>query len=163
MAKFFEYDDPGMAAHVDRIEGLAKDMEENETVVKSDPTIYANNNKDKPFAPMTGDDVSHRYSLGAGGGKDRFVVADHREEQKKIIEKYQSMSSWDREAGGVFHVSEAQISKVAQAVVDKKVKDNKSMGFFKRIKAAISFSEEAKKKRANMKALKEVVKKGHSQ
>ena len=159
MPKFFEYEDPELAAHVERIVELARDAEENESVVPKDTTIHANNNLKKPFAPMTSEDIERRHALGAGGGKDHFVVAEHREEQEKFVEKYERLNC-DRDVGGNFHVSAGQMSKVAQVVVDEKVKEQKNMGFFKRVAAAISFSQEAKEKRALMKDLKEAVKKG---
>lgn len=161
MTKFFEYEDPKMAAHVEKIVGLAKDAEDNESVVTYDRTISAINNLEKPFAPMTAEDMNRRMALGDGAGKDHFSVAQHREEQNKIIKKYGDKASWDRDAGGVFHVTAEQISGVAQTIVDAKVKEQKNMGFFKRIKEALFFSEEAKKKRDMMKALKKAAKKGN--
>ncbi len=162
MPKFFEYEDPNIAAHVEKIVGLAKDAEENETVVRDcqdRPAEYAINNREKPFAPMTSGDMNHRMALGDGAGKDHFVVAKHREEQKQSAEKYERMAC-DRDVGGTFHVSVRQMAKVAQTVVDEKVKEQKNMSFFKRMKEALSFSEEAKKKRAMMEALKKAAKKG---
>lgn len=159
MPKFFEYEDPNIAAYVEKIVELAKDAEINESVVTYDRTISAINNREKPFGPMTKGDMDHRLALGESGGKGNFVVAKHRAEQKKLAEKYERMAC-DRDEGGTFHISAGQMSKVAQAVVDKRVKEQKDMSFFKRIKEAISLSKEAKDKRANMKTLKEAAKKG---
>ncbi len=154
MPKYFKYEDPEMAAHVDKIIGAAIDAEENETIVtdwQKRPEEYAINNKDKPFKPMSNDDIEHRYTLAQGGGKDHFIVAKHREEQGKYMAKYEAMAA-DRDEAGNFHVSLAQTAKVAQVVKDEKIKEQQSLGFLQRIKAAISFSKEAKEKRAAIKA-----------
>jgi len=147
--KYFEYNDPEMAAHIDNMVASAHDAEENETIARdcqNRPEEYAINNKDKPFQPMTADDVEKRYTLAQGGGKDHFVVAKHRAEQEKYMEEYDRMAC-DRDAEGNFHVSVAQTAKVAKVVKGEKVKEQQSIGFLKRIKAAISFSKEAKLER----------------
>lgn len=162
MTRFFKYEDPELAAHVEKIVGLAKDLEENETIVRDfqkRPKEYTLNNRLKAFAPMTSDDLATRNALGESGGKGNFVVDKHRAEQKKKYEEYDNMAC-DRDIDGTFHVSAGQMAKVAQAVVDVRVKEQKNMSFFERIKEAISLSEVAKKKRANLKALKEAAKKG---
>jgi hypothetical protein len=158
MPKFFEYDDPDMAAHVGDMVNCAKDAEENESKCVSDKTIYANNNLEKPFAPMSEQDVVHRYDLSQGGGKDKFVVAKHREEQQKFADEYERMAA-DRDAGGNFHVSVAQTAKVAKVVQEQEEKKQKDMSYLQRIKAAISISKDAKEKRANSKMLKKSIEK----
>lgn len=158
MPKFFEYDDPIMAAHVAKIVGLAEDAEINESVCVSDKTIYANNNLEKPFAPMSKEDIVHRYELSQGGGKDEFVVAKHRAEQKIYVEKYESMAA-DRDAAGNFHVSAAQTAKVAKVVQEQEAKKQKDMGYLKRITAVISLSKKARMERADSKILKKSIEK----
>ncbi len=158
MPKYFEYDDPNMAGHVDRMVDVAKDMEENESKCVSDKTIYANNNLEKPFKPMSKDDVEHRYTLSQGGGKDQFVVAKHRAEQKKCVEKYEKMQS-DRDASGNFNLSAAQTAKVAKVVQAGEDKKQKDMGYLKRITAAISLSKKARMERSDAKMLKKSIEK----
>jgi hypothetical protein len=158
MPKFFEYDDPNMAAHVAKIVELAADAEMNESVCVSDKTIYANNNLEKPFAPITAEDVKHRYELGQGGGRDKFTVAEHRVEQQEFVDRYESLQA-DRDAGGNFHVSAAQTAKVARVVQEQENKKQEEMGYLKRIKAAISLSGEARMKRADAKMLKKSIEK----
>lgn len=158
MPKFFEYDDPNMAAHVAEMVECALLAEEHPSEVKSDKTIYANNNLEKPFAPITAEDVKHRYELGQGGGKDKFVVAQHRVDQQKFVDEYESMAA-DRDAGGNFHLSAAQTAKVAKVVQEQEEKKQKDMGYLKRITAAISLSKKAKIERADAKMLKKSIEK----
>ena len=158
MPKFFEYDNPGIAAHVRDIAAKAKDAEDNPTVVKSDKTIYANNNLEKPFSPMSKNDVEHRHTLSQGGGKDNFVVAKHRAEQQRFVEEYENMKS-DRDISGNFYMSAAQTSKVAKVVQVEEKKKQKDMGYLQRITAAISLSKDAKEKRADSKILKKSIEK----
>jgi hypothetical protein len=158
MPKFFEYDDPNMAAHVDEMVSCAKDAEENESKCVSDKTIYANNNLEKPFAPMSKEDVVHRHELSHGGGKDKFEVAKHREEQQAFVDEYESMKS-DRDVSGNFHMSAAQTAKVAKVVQEQECKKQESMGYLARIKAAISLSKDAKEKRSDAKMLKKSIEK----
>ena len=148
MPKFFEYSDPGMAEQVDKLVKIANIPSPD---VKSDPTIYVNNNKDKPFTPMTADDMNHRYALGDGGGKDHFVVAEYRKEQKELTDKRDRLDC-NRDAGGNFHVSIAQVAQVAKIVLEER----KKMSYIDRIKEALSFSKKAREKREEMKAVKKV-------
>ena len=158
MPKFFEYDNPGIAAHVRDIAAKAKDAEDNPTVVKSDKTIYANNNLEKPFSPMSKNDVEHRHTLSQGGGKDNFVVAKHRAEQQRFVKEYENMKS-DRDVSGNFPMSMAQTAKVAKVVQEQEQKKQKDIGYLKRIKAAISLSKKAKMERADAKMLKKSIEK----
>ena len=158
MPKFFEYDDPNMAAHVNDMVECDLQAEQKPSEVKSDKTIYANNNLEKPFAPITAEDVKHRYELGEGGGKARFVVAKHRAEQQKFVEEYDRMAV-DRDVGGNFHVSAAQTAKVAKVVQEQEEKKQKDMGYLKRITAAISLSKKARIERADAKILKKSIEK----
>ena len=159
MVKYFEYADPTMAAHVEKIEAQAKDAEENETIVRHDPTIiYANNNRDKPFATMTSDDMIGRMNRGDGSGRDHFVVAKHRQEQKEFVDRYETMED-ERDAGGNFTISENQTAKVAQVVKDELEKKTKTMSYFDRIKAAVSLSKKAKMEREEKKNLNNIIEK----
>jgi len=161
MPKYFEYEDPEMAAHVDDMLAAAHDAEENETKVRDfqkRPEEYALNNREQAFKPMTSEDIQRRSYLSTGEGKDNFSVAEHRAEQEKYMEKYDSMAA-DRDSNGNFHISLAQTAKVAKVVKDEKVKEQVSMGFFKRLKAAVSFSKKARQKRAAVKADFEVLNK----
>jgi len=156
MPKFFEYNDPEMEAHVARIAKAAKEAEEKETYVldhQERPKEYAINNREKPFKPISEDDIEKRYNLAKGGGKDKFVVAKHREEQKRYVEEYERLAC-DRDAEGNFHVSVAQTAKIAKVVQEEEKKVQKNMGYLSRIKAAISLSKEAREARAEKKELK---------
>ena len=161
MPKYFVYDDPDMAAHVDKMLGYAKDAEDNETEVRDcqeRPKEYEIHNRLKPFKPMSKDDLEHRYTLSQGGGKDKFQVAKHRAAQKKCVEKYEKMKA-DRDAGGNFHLTAAQHAKVAKVVQAEEVKKQKDMGYLQRITAAISLSKKARMERADAKLLKKSIEK----
>ena len=161
MPKYFEYNDPEMAAHVGKMVESAKDAEKKETVVRDcqeRPKEYAINNKDQPFAAISNNDVEHRHGLASGGGKDRFVVAKHREDQQKFVEKYDRLAS-DRDEAGNFHISVAQAAKVAKVVQETDKNVQKSKGYLTRIKEAISLSKEAREARAEAKATKKAVQK----
>ena len=162
MPKFFEYDDPELQAHVDKIISIAFDMEQDEDrVIARDPIIYPNNNRDKPFPKITEDDIERRFTLAAGGGKDKFVVAKHREEQKAWLEEYFAMQR-DRDGSGNFEISHAQTAKIAQIVKAGKDGELDRAGFFAKIKAAVSLSKEARREREKMKVLKKAIKEGES-
>jgi len=160
MPKYFEYTDPEMAAHVAKVVAAAKEAEEKETIVrdgqKDRPLEYANNNREKPFAPISQDDWKHRSALAMGGGKDKFVVAKHREEQKRFVEEYERLAC-DRDAEGNFHVTTASTAKIARIIKEEEEKKQQGMGYLQRIKAAISLSKEAKEARAEKKELKVVL------
>ena len=161
MPKFFEYDDPEMASHVDKMLGCAKDAEENETVVRDcqeRPKEYVNNNREKPFKPISKADIEHRYTLSQGGGKDGHNVNAHRKEQQAFVDKYESMQA-DRDSHGNFHVSAAHTAKVAKVVQEQEIKKQQDMGYLKRIAAAISLSKKARMERADAKMLKKSIEK----
>ena len=148
MPKFFEYDNPGMAEEVNKLIEIANIPSPD---VKSDPTIYANNNRDKPFAFMTAGDMNHRYALGDGGGKDHFVVAKYRKGQKELADTRDRLDC-NRDDGGNFHVSIGQVAQVAKIVLEER----KKMSYIDRIKEALSFSKKAREKRKEKKVVKKV-------
>jgi len=162
MPKYFVYDDPEMAAHVNNMVSKAKDAEKNETKVRDcqeRPKEYVVNNREKPFDPISKDDIEHRYTLSQGGGKDKFTVAKHRaEQQNKFVEKYERLAA-DRDGMGNFYMSAAQTAKVAKVVREQAVKKQKEMGYLKRIAAAISLSKKAKWREMMSNCLKRVLKK----
>lgn len=136
--KYFKHNDPAVAKHVEEMVSRSKDIVDNPTTVKRDITIYANNNKDKPFS-MTYEDLENRWKL-----LNRPEIVKMREQDKSKVEEMYSHS-----------ISDSSFSEIAHRTL-KEIEDKQSKeGFFDKIRKALSLRRNREEKE-KLEELKEI-------